>query len=119
MKLRLCRCLPPLPLLVGPFTHNFSALTPEALEECTPSQGSTEIVSVDAKDGWASINLISSSGISTLEVSIDDHKLYVYAADGRYITPQIVDAVVVPSKYILTSSAQMLREPQMAIDTQP
>jgi hypothetical protein len=72
-------------------------LTPEAFDDCTPSEGLNEIVTVDPKDGWASINIISSSGINTLEVSIDDHKLYVYAADGRYITPQVVDAVTVPS----------------------
>jgi hypothetical protein len=102
--LTLHRCLPPIPALLGPFPHDLSALTPEAFDECTPSQGLTEIVSVDAKDSWASINLISSAGISTLEVSIDDHKLYVYAADGRYITPQVVDAVVVPSKPVFMSS---------------
>jgi hypothetical protein len=103
VSLTMDRCLPPIPLVLGPFPHNLSALTPEAFDECNPSQGLTEIVSVDAQDGWASINIISSAGINTLEVSVDNHKLYVYAADGRYITPQVVDAVVVPSNYMTFS----------------
>lgn len=92
-----CRCLPLIPLVTGPDPIDANALSPEAIEECTPSEGLTEVVYVDAKDGWASINLISSAGINSLEVSIDDHKLYIYAADGRYITPQLVDAVAIPS----------------------
>jgi Multicopper oxidase len=30
-----------------------------------------------------------------MKLTIDSHKLYVYAVDGRYITPQVVDQVVV------------------------
>jgi FtsP/CotA-like multicopper oxidase with cupredoxin domain len=109
--LTMIRCLPPVPLLLGPFNHDLSDLTPEAFNSCTPTQGLTEVVSVDAKDGWASINLISSAAINTLEVSIDDHKLYVYAADGRYIIPQVVDAVLVPNGNRYTAFVKLDQPP--------
>jgi FtsP/CotA-like multicopper oxidase with cupredoxin domain len=51
--------------------------------------------SVNAAAGWAAITFINTGGISGLEISIDSHKMYVYAADGRYIEPQLVDALTI------------------------
>ena len=90
-------CVPPLPALEGKFPHNPAALPASAYDTCTATSGEVEVVSVDAADGWASINLVSAAGIDTLEVSIDNHTMYVYAADGAYIIPQPVNAVIIPN----------------------
>lgn len=41
--------------------------------------------------------MISTAVVSGLEVSIDQHPMYIYAVDGRYIVPQLVHAVTVPN----------------------
>lgn len=51
------------------------------------------MIQVDPKAGWASINLIHGGSILPFKVSIDGHKLWVYAADGQYIEPVPVDVV--------------------------
>lgn len=53
------------------------------------------MIVVDADDGWASINLISASTINAFTVSIDEHPMYVYAVDGRHITPTLVNALAI------------------------
>lgn len=90
-------CVPPLPPLQGRFPSHPSALPASAFDVCTATSGEVEIVSVDASAGWASINMVSAAGVDTLEVSIDNHTMYVYATDGAYIVPQPVNAVVVPN----------------------
>lgn len=90
-------CVPPIPALEGPFSNDPSALPASAYNVCTATSGQVEVISVDASAGWASINLISSAGVDTLEVSIDNHTMHVYATDGAYIQPQAVTSVTVPN----------------------
>lgn len=90
-------CVPPLPALEGRFPNKPSALPASAYDVCTATSGEVEVVSVDASAGWASINMVSAAGVDTLEVSIDNHTMYVYATDGAYIVPQPVNAVVIPN----------------------
>ena len=54
-----------------------------------------EVIEVDKSDGWASINIISAASICALEVSIDDHPMWIYEVDGRHINPVLTDAVTV------------------------
>jgi len=96
--LTLTSCLPAaLPIVQGSFPHDFSLIPPTAFDVCVPSQGPTEIIEVDAADGWVSINIISTASINNLEVSIDEHPMWIYAVDGRHIQPELVDAVNVPN----------------------
>ncbi|GFF46734.1 laccase-1 [Aspergillus udagawae] len=89
-------CAPPtIPLLQGNFAHNFSASPPTVYSGCTPSQGSTELHLVDPLASYASFDLISAAGVSTLTFSIDEHPMYIYAIDGRYVVPVRVDAVTI------------------------
>jgi FtsP/CotA-like multicopper oxidase with cupredoxin domain len=90
-------CVPPLPALEGRFPSTPSALPPSAYDVCTATNGQVEVISVDASAGWASINMVSAAGVDTLEVSIDNHTMFVYATDGAYIVPQPVNAVVIPN----------------------
>ena len=90
-------CVPPLPPLQGKFPSHPELLPPSAFDVCTATNGQIEVISVDASEGWASINMVSAAGVDTLEVSIDNHTMYVYATDGAYIVPQPVNAVTVPN----------------------
>jgi FtsP/CotA-like multicopper oxidase with cupredoxin domain len=42
-----------------------------------------------------SYDLISPAGVSTFVFSIDEHPMWVYAVDGRYVTPTQVDALAI------------------------
>ena len=89
-------CIPATnPIAQGNFTHDFNKLPPTAFDICQPSTGGTEVIEVDAKDGWASINLISAASINVYTFSIDEHPMWIYEVDGRHIEPRLVDAVTI------------------------
>jgi FtsP/CotA-like multicopper oxidase with cupredoxin domain len=79
----------------GNFPHNFSAVRPSMFSGCTPSSSVHAQFLVDPDSSYASYNLISAAGTSTLVFSIDEHPMYVYAVDGRYVEPIRVDAVTI------------------------
>ena len=54
-----------------------------------------EVVTVNAADGWASLNFIAAGGLSTLEVSIDSHPMWVYQVEGTYIQPLEVGSLII------------------------
>ena len=83
--------------LLGDFPHNFSKLPPTVFDVCVPSKGPIEVINVDPADGWISINIINAGTVSSLGVSIDEHPMWIYAADGRHIQPVLVDVVHVPN----------------------
>ncbi|OJJ74240.1 hypothetical protein ASPBRDRAFT_171198 [Aspergillus brasiliensis CBS 101740] len=89
-------CLPPTPGVVGPYSYDLSKVPKGFYEGCTPSEGPTEILKVNASSRYASFDFISMAGSSSLVFSIDEHPMYVYAVDGRYVEPLLVDAVTVP-----------------------
>lgn len=92
----MCRCIPPtIAATQGPFPHNFSAIPPGMFSGCESTKGSTEVLTVDPHDGYASWDLIGAASLLTMAFSIDEHPMYVYAVDGRYVEPQLVDAVTV------------------------
>ncbi|KIW73163.1 hypothetical protein PV04_01301 [Phialophora macrospora] len=89
-------CLPPnLPATQGNFTFSIDTLPSDAYFDCTPSTGPTEVISVDAAKGFAALTFINPGGYELLKFTIDGHRMWVYAVDGGYITPQLVDQVVV------------------------
>ena len=85
--------MPPLPSLEGPFAHNLSAAPKSFYDGCTPSQGPTEALRVNPVARWVSWDLIVSAGVSTPTFSVDEHTMYIYAIDGRYIEPLPVNAI--------------------------
>lgn len=89
--------MPPLPVFSGGYPTNPEAAPPGFYRGCEPFQGPTEIFEVDPAAGYVSWDLISSAGIMTTTFSIDEHPMWVYAADGRYIEPMLVDAIAVPN----------------------
>jgi FtsP/CotA-like multicopper oxidase with cupredoxin domain len=83
--------------LLGEFPHDFSKLPPTAFDVCVPSVGPTEVITVDPANQWVSINIINAGTVSSLGVSIDEHPMWIYAADGKHIRPVLVDVVQVPN----------------------
>lgn len=89
-------CIPPDAVVQGNYTRNLAALPADAFNTCTKSSsGKNYTHVVDPADGWASMSLISAAGFEVLKATIDNHKLYVYEYNGRYVTPQVVDQVIV------------------------
>lgn len=66
-------------------------------EGCVPSQGLQEIFTVNAAHQYVSWDLTSTAGLLELTFSIDEHDMWVYAIDGRYIQPRRVNAVTMPN----------------------
>ena len=74
-------------------------MPPEIFDVCTPTNGTTEVISVKRSscdtEKWLALDLIGAYGLLMTAFSIDEHPMYVYAVDGAYIEPQLVDAIVV------------------------
>ncbi|KEF58555.1 uncharacterized protein A1O9_06481 [Exophiala aquamarina CBS 119918] len=89
-------CLPPnLVATQGNFTFNIAALPSTLYSTCNPSDGEAEVITVDPAKGWAALSFINPGGFELLKFTIDGHKFWVYAVDGAYVVPQLVDQVVV------------------------
>ncbi|ORY10495.1 conidial pigment biosynthesis oxidase Arb2/brown2 [Clohesyomyces aquaticus] len=58
---------------------------------CVPSEGQREIIEVDPEQEWISLNVVMAATFKTTVFSIDQHKIWVYAVDGGFIEPQLVD----------------------------
>ncbi|KAE8378045.1 multicopper oxidase-domain-containing protein [Aspergillus bertholletiae] len=86
---------PTLVAVQGTFHHNYSAIPPSMFSGCVPGNGGTERVLVDPSHKYVSYDLISAAGISMATFSIDEHPMYVYAIDGRYIRPTLADAITI------------------------
>lgn len=89
-------CLPPnLPATQGNFTFDIAQLPGDAYFDCTPSTGSIASIDVDAAKGFAALTFINPGGYEVLKFTIDGHKMWVYAVDGGYVTPVLVDTITV------------------------
>ena len=77
------------------FTSDITKVPPGLLDGCKATNGSNEVILVDAQNGWASIHWVSAISVKTPVVSIDEHQMYVYAVDGEYITPQPADTILI------------------------
>ncbi|RMD42761.1 hypothetical protein DV735_g2380, partial [Chaetothyriales sp. CBS 134920] len=89
-------CLPPnLRATQGDFVVNLDAIPADAYYECVPSSGEIATITVDPSQKWAALTLINTGDFSLLKFAIDAHQLWVYALDGHYIEPQLVDTLTV------------------------
>ena len=75
---------------------------PDAIYDvCTPSEGSNEVVKVkkgecsDERGTWVALDVVGAYSTVTTVFSIDQLSLWVYAVDGEYIEPQLVNAITV------------------------
>ncbi|KAF8600502.1 hypothetical protein BDV93DRAFT_608649 [Ceratobasidium sp. AG-I] len=91
------RCMYPNATLMYPYPDSQPNLVdPVMWYQCTNSSMTYEVFTVNKSDGWVSFNLLNSGGVWDLRVSIDQHKLYFYAADGGYVNVQVATSVLIP-----------------------
>ncbi|KAK4216910.1 Cupredoxin [Rhypophila decipiens] len=78
---------------------NVSAIPPNVFDVCTPSAGDTEVITVVKEscrnDKWIALDVIGALGLHTALFSIDEISLWVYAVDGEYVEPRLVNAIEV------------------------
>lgn len=77
-------CTPPMMFRPG---YNISSLPPET---CTNPTSPQLTIPANALQGRLALNLVNSGVVSALRVSLDSYLMYVYAADGLYVTLQEV-----------------------------
>lgn len=75
-------CAPPMMFKPG---YNISSLPPES---CSNTTAPLYTIQANDTDGWLALNLVKAGSVSKLAVSLDGHSMYVYAADGLYVTLQ-------------------------------
>jgi len=72
-------------------------LPQDVLEVCTPTTGSKEVITVHkhfaGDEKWLALDLIGAFHLLAVVFSIDEHSVWVYAVDGEYIKPQLVQAL--------------------------
>jgi FtsP/CotA-like multicopper oxidase with cupredoxin domain len=91
-------CTPPgIVAIQGDFQFNFEPLPPELAYSCNPTDITPTIFHVDSTERWVSFNFILAASVQVPMVSIDDHEMWVYAADGHFIEPQLVDGLHIES----------------------
>lgn len=79
-------CTPPMMFRDG---YDISSLPRETCVNTTATQ-----LNIPAKSsqGWLALHLVNSGAVSAIRVSLDAHSMFVYAADGLYVTLQEVKA---------------------------
>ncbi|KAG8698007.1 hypothetical protein FRC08_006197 [Ceratobasidium sp. 394] len=71
-------------------------VNPQIWYQCTNTSTTYDVFTVRKSEGWVSFNLLNSGSVWDLRISIDQHKLYFYAADGGYVNVQVATSVLIP-----------------------
>jgi FtsP/CotA-like multicopper oxidase with cupredoxin domain len=80
--------------------HNLSAVPAGFNAGCNATNTPGASFAVQPNNGWASFDFISTAVLQYMVLSIDNHPMWVYAVDGRYIEPQKVDVSNISSTII-------------------
>ncbi|QBZ54343.1 hypothetical protein PoMZ_10039 [Pyricularia oryzae] len=90
-------CVPPVQALQGDFDIDIGKLPLDSVRKCAGGRNANGNYTfrVDHELGWAALTFINVGGLYPLQISIDNHKLYVYAVDGQYIYPEPSDRILV------------------------
>lgn len=92
-KLHPSGCAPFIPLGQGTYSHNFSAVPANLIYGCQETWTPIEDFRVQQNNHWASFHFISAALVQAPIVSIDQHPMWVYAVDGRYVEPVRVNGL--------------------------
>ncbi len=95
-------CMPKhvLPSILAP-SHptDPSAVPPDVFDVCSPTDAPNELIAVRLSrcrdETWIAFDLVVTFSMLSGTVSLDEHELWVYAVDGFYIEPVLVDALPV------------------------
>ncbi|CUA78325.1 laccase TilA, putative [Rhizoctonia solani] len=89
-------CMQPSNKLMFPYPDSKPKhVSPTMWTECTNSNTSFEVFSVNQSDGWVAFNMLNSGALWDLRVSIDSHKMYFFAADGHYTKDQVASSILI------------------------
>ncbi|KAH7370139.1 laccase TilA [Rhexocercosporidium sp. MPI-PUGE-AT-0058] len=72
---------------------NLELVPPGMYEGCNATTSELAVIEANPHKGWIGLSFISTASIQELVVSIDDHPMWLYGIDGRYVEPQLVDAM--------------------------
>ncbi|KAG8905873.1 hypothetical protein FRB99_008084 [Tulasnella sp. 403] len=90
-------CAYPNNTVTQPFPGNKpELLDPSIFFECANTTTPFEVVDANPYSKWLSIAFINMAALWDFKVSIDDHPMWVYAADGQYHDVQKVDVLGIP-----------------------
>ncbi|QRV81435.1 Multicopper oxidase [Ceratobasidium sp. AG-Ba] len=81
---------------VFPYGGNPGAVLPEIFYTCHNTTTELETFQVNPAAKWAAFNVVNAASVWDLRVSIDNHTLYTFAADGSYIQPIQSEFIGVP-----------------------
>lgn len=93
------RCLPAtvVSLLARQVPKDYSVIPDDYFNVCTGTSGSRATIDVvqnsTSGEQWLALDLIAGFGLLSVVFSIDNHPMYIYAVDGSYIEPILVDAI--------------------------
>ncbi|KAM3419072.1 hypothetical protein BST61_g5027 [Cercospora zeina] len=90
-------CIPPLQMFNGDFELHLENVPEAAYNKCKGGQSSkgNYTIDVDSSLGWTALTFVNPGGLYPLQLSIDNHKLWVYAVDGQYVEPIVADRILV------------------------
>ncbi|KAF2178466.1 multicopper oxidase [Zopfia rhizophila CBS 207.26] len=77
-------CSPPMMFKPG---YNLSSLPPET---CSNTTSPLLTIPANSSSGWLALDLVNAGSVTRLSVSLDAHSMFVYAADGLYVSLQEV-----------------------------
>ncbi|KAL1970786.1 hypothetical protein VTN77DRAFT_2620 [Rasamsonia byssochlamydoides] len=83
-------CYPNIYKTQGNYSYDESKVPWGVIKGCVPTEGNMEVIEVDASERWASFKFIGAAFMKSLVVSIDEHPMWIYEVDGRYIEPRLV-----------------------------
>lgn len=81
-------CTPPMMFKPG---YSINSLAPVT---CTNTTSPLLTIPADYSQGWLALHLVNAAATSKLQVSIDAHSMYVFAADGLYVEMQEIKVVI-------------------------
>jgi hypothetical protein len=84
---------------------------------CNATNTTPSVFYVNSIDRWASLNFILSASVQTPMVSIDDHDMWVYAADGHFVQPQHVDGMLIYSGQRYSALVRLKDKPRYDVYT--
>ncbi|KAI0973814.1 multicopper oxidase [Xylaria arbuscula] len=82
------------------YQTNVSAIPDSLFNTCTPTEGSQAHFKInqsscDTNGTWVAFEVVGAYTTMTATFSIDGLPMYIYAVDGEYIEPQLVEAISV------------------------
>jgi FtsP/CotA-like multicopper oxidase with cupredoxin domain len=96
----------------GDFQDTYHQAIPPGMQTgCKATNGSKEVINVDAADKWVNLHFVSAMSLKIGVVSIDEHPMWIYAVDGQYIKPQLADSFVLQNGERMSAMIRLDKTP--------